>query len=90
MANDVTMPTNVPILNTEYIDGLYSSSWLHVVIMVFSLACKVQKLHVQEDHYANSTLLPCGHAHDTSFTIPCVQENHVKEKQKPHRQMFGA
>lgn len=55
MANDVTMPTNVPILNTEYIDGLLSSSWLHVVIMLFSLAWKVQQLHVQEDRYANIT-----------------------------------
>lgn len=55
MANDVTMPTNVPISNTEYIDGLLSSSWLHVVIMLFSLARKVQQLHVQEDGYANIT-----------------------------------
>lgn len=82
MANDVTMPTNASILNTEYIDGLQFSNWLHFVVVVFSLVCEVQQLHVQEDHCANSKLLPCGHTYDTSSKTQSFKENHVKKTYK--------
>lgn len=55
MSNDVAMPTNVPKLNTEYIDGVIVS-WFRVVMIVFSLPCKVQQLHVQEIILLTSSL----------------------------------
>lgn len=82
MANDVTMPTNSPVLNTEYVDGLYSPVWLRFVRRVFSLACKVQQLHVQEDYCANSKLQPCAHTYDTSSRTQSFKVNCVKKLKK--------
>lgn len=34
MANEVTMPTDVPTLNSDEVDGKLFSSYSHVVVMV--------------------------------------------------------